>query len=63
MMERNKVCVSNVKYLCIDEADRMLDMGFELQIRQIVGDLPPAGDRQTLMFSATFPKSIQRYIL
>jgi len=60
MMERNKVCVSNIKYLCIDEADRMLDMGFEPQIRQIVGQSPPAGDRQTLMFSATFPKSIQR---
>jgi ATP-dependent RNA helicase DDX3X len=60
MMERNKVCVSNIKYLCIDEADRMLDMGFEPQIRQIVGQSPPAGDRQTLMFSATFPKTIQR---
>jgi ATP-dependent RNA helicase DDX3X len=60
MMERNKVCVSNIKYLCIDEADRMLDMGFEPQIRQIVGQSPQAGDRQTLMFSATFPKSIQR---
>jgi ATP-dependent RNA helicase DDX3X len=60
MMERNKVCVSNIKYLCIDEADRMLDMGFEPQIRQIVGQSPPAGERQTLMFSATFPKTIQR---
>jgi len=38
----------------------MLDMGFEPQIRQIVGQSPRAGDRQTLMFSATFPKSIQR---
>jgi len=60
MMERNKVCVSNISYLCIDEADRMLDMGFEPQIRQIVGQSPCPGDRQTLMFSATFPKSIQR---
>jgi ATP-dependent RNA helicase DDX3X len=60
MMERNKVCVSNIKYLCIDEADRMLDMGFEPQIRQIVGQAPPAGERQTLMFSATFPRTIQR---
>jgi len=60
MMERNKVCVSNIKYLCIDEADRMLDMGFEPQIRQIVGQSPQAGDRQTLMFSATFPRSIQK---
>jgi superfamily II DNA/RNA helicase len=41
--------------------DRMLDMGFEPQIRRIVeGDnMPPTGKRQTLMFSATFPKEIQ----
>lgn len=39
----------------------MLDMGFEPQIRRIVekDNMPPAGDRQTLMFSATFPKEIQ----
>jgi len=60
MIERNKVCVSNIRYLCIDEADRMLDMGFEPQIRQIVEQSPSAGERQTLMFSATFPRSIQR---
>ena len=39
----------------------MLDMGFEPQIRRIVqqDNMPPTGDRQTLMFSATFPKEIQ----
>ena len=39
----------------------MLDMGFEPQIRRIVDQdtMPKAGDRQTLMFSATFPKEIQ----
>jgi len=60
MMERNKVGLSNIKYLCIDEADRMLDMGFEPQIRNIVAQSPPTGERQTLMFSATFPHSIQK---
>jgi len=60
MIERGKVNISAIKYLCIDEADRMLDMGFEHQIREIVGQCPVAGERQTLMFSATFPKSIQR---
>jgi ATP-dependent RNA helicase DBP3 len=46
-----------VTYLVLDEADRMLDMGFEPEIRKIV--TPIRADRQTLMFSATWPRSIQ----
>ena len=45
-----------VTYLVLDEADRMFDMGFEPQITRIVGNVRP--DRQTVMFSATFPRQV-----
>lgn len=62
MIDRGKVGLDNCMYLVLDEADRMLDMGFEPQIRRIVEEdyMPQVGVRQTLMFSATFPKEIQR---
>lgn len=61
LLERGRVSLANIKYLVLDEADRMLDMGFEPQIRHIVQecDMPGVEDRQTLMFSATFPRDIQ----
>ncbi|XP_043701871.1 DEAD-box ATP-dependent RNA helicase 37-like [Telopea speciosissima] len=62
LVERARVSLRMIKYLALDEADRMLDMGFEPQIRKIVEqmDMPPSGARQTMLFSATFPNEIQR---
>ena len=61
LIERGRISLANIKYLVLDEADRMLDMGFEPQIRRIVEgeDMPSTSNRQTLMFSATFPRDIQ----
>ncbi|CAA7038151.1 unnamed protein product [Microthlaspi erraticum] len=62
LLERARVSMQMIRFLALDEADRMLDMGFEPQIRKIVEqmDMPPRGVRQTLLFSATFPREIQR---
>ncbi len=47
------------RYLCLDEADRMIDMGFEDDVRTIFSYF--SGQRQTLLFSATMPKKIQNF--
>lgn len=49
--------LDRVTYLVLDEADRMLDMGFEFSIKQICSQVRP--DRQTLLFSATWPIGVQ----
>ncbi|MCR9219615.1 MAG: DEAD/DEAH box helicase [Alphaproteobacteria bacterium] len=56
--ERGKVILTDTKILVIDEADRMLDMGFIPDVEHIVSLMPRI--RQTLMFSATMPKEIRR---
>eukprot|EP01052_Picozoa_sp_SAG31_P000405 SAG31_NODE_12_length_38498_cov_21.161671_21_plen_445_part_00 len=62
LLERRALTLRNVQFLVLDEADRMLDMGFEPAMRRIIQqtDMPNgAQGRRTLMFSATFPRAIQ----
>ncbi|EED88448.1 atp-dependent RNA helicase [Thalassiosira pseudonana CCMP1335] len=56
-LEQGNTNLKRVTYLVLDEADRMLDMGFEPQLRKIVSQIRP--DRQVLMWSATWPKEVQ----
>ena len=58
MLEAGRTNLRRVTYLVLDEADRMLDMGFEPQIRKIIGQIRP--DRQTCMWSATWPKEVRQ---
>lgn len=58
MLESNHTNLRRVTYLVLDEADRMLDMGFEPQMRKIVSQIRP--DRQTLLWSATWPKEVEQ---
>eukprot|EP01038_Epipyxis_sp_PR26KG_P009905 gene9905-13325_t len=63
LLNENALTLSAVCYLVLDEADRMLDDGFEPEVRKILALCPPAGsginDRQTVMFSATWPEEIR----
>jgi ATP-dependent RNA helicase DDX5/DBP2 len=59
-LEMGQVKLGQVSYLVLDEADRMLDMGFEPQIQRIVARLPQ--QRQTLFFSATWPKEVSQLL-
>ncbi|XP_050304925.1 uncharacterized protein LOC126742320 [Anthonomus grandis grandis] len=57
-LEKGSTNLARCTYLVLDEADRMLDMGFEPQIRKIIEQIRP--DRQTLMWSATWPKEVKK---
>lgn len=61
LLNRKKLNLDNCKYLCMDEADRMIDMGFEDDVRNIMSYFK--SQRQTLLFSATMPKKIQDFAL
>ena len=58
-MSDDTVSLSRVRYLVLDEADRMLDAGFSEDIKHIVSTMPASTKRQTAMFTATWPKSIR----
>jgi ATP-dependent RNA helicase RhlE len=55
-MERGNVDFENLEFLVLDEADRMLDMGFAPQINRVISQIPPY--RQTVLFSATMPPEV-----
>ena len=56
--QRGEVHLDMVEVMVLDEADRMLDMGFIPQVRQIIRQTPMKGERQTLLFSATFTEDV-----
>lgn len=59
-LDRGTVDLSSVSILVLDEVDRMLDMGFLPQLKQILGRIPKK--RQTMLFSATLPKEVTRFV-
>ncbi len=58
LANQKAIDLSHVEILVLDEADRMLDMGFIPQVRQIIRQTPPKSERQTLLFSATFTDDV-----
>ncbi|HEY6505621.1 MAG TPA: DEAD/DEAH box helicase [Chitinophagaceae bacterium] len=58
LMQQRHISLQDIKYFVLDEADRMLDMGFVQDVRRIIAKLP--AKRQTLFFSATMPPEIQQ---
>nr|AAW78361.1 vasa RNA helicase [Tribolium castaneum] len=61
-VNRGNVSFNSLKYFVLDEADRMLDMGFLGDVEEMLShqSMPATGERQTLMFSATFPEEVQQ---
>ncbi|KAF2147182.1 uncharacterized protein K452DRAFT_261457 [Aplosporella prunicola CBS 121167] len=59
LIDEGSADISSAGYVVLDEADRMLDKGFEDAIRKIISSTRPMGQRQTLMFTATWPQSVR----
>ncbi|KAI9505455.1 P-loop containing nucleoside triphosphate hydrolase protein, partial [Coemansia spiralis] len=59
-LDRRLVVLNQCAYVVMDEADRMMDMGFEDDVNYILGALPADKPRQTTMFSATMPAAVER---
>src|SRR3989344_2707015 len=59
-LEQRHLTLTHAKILVLDEADRMLDMGFAPQLKKIFAAVPPPAERQTMLFSATMPPEIMR---
>ncbi|KAL6069945.1 Nucleolar RNA helicase 2 [Balamuthia mandrillaris] len=58
-IERGTLRLENIEYVILDEADEMLNIGFEKDVEQILSSAPPPERRQTLLFSATIPSWVQ----
>lgn len=58
LLKQDKIDVSGLEYFILDEADRMLDMGFQDELEQIISFLPE--DRQNLLFGATIPRELKK---
>ena len=58
LIQKNLVYLDRLEVLVLDEADRMMDMGFIPDIKRLIGRMPPNTDRQSLLFSATFNQDV-----